>query len=109
MSKDANAKLHSLVAPARSTLSTAADNALSTTPERVVGSSTPCLQVVIKSLSSNAVNIRVGDSLISTTRGYQLAPGEGIALAVPDAYEVWACSESGTPLIAVLVATAVAE
>lgn len=109
MSQDANGKRHTLTAPARSALTTVADNALSTTPERVVASSTPCLQVCIKSLSTNAVNIRVGDSNISTTRGYQLAPGEGIALAVPDATDVWACSESGTPSIAVLVAAAVAE
>lgn len=109
MSQDANAARHTLTAPARSTLTTVPDNALSTSPERVVASSTPCLQVCIKSLSTNAVNVRVGDSSISTTRGYQLAPGEGIALAVPDATDVWACSESGTPSIAVLIATGVAE
>lgn len=103
MSAAATTRVHTLVAPAQCDLASLAD-VTATGTAAAVGTSTACVQVVIKALDSNTTNVRVGDSQITTSRGYPLTPGESVVLGVSDVSKVYVIAESGSPVVAVLYA-----
>lgn len=101
MSIAATSRVHTLVAPAQCDLASLADVTATASAAAVVGTSTPCVQVVIKALDSNTTNVRVWDALITTSRGYPLTPGESVTLGVSDVSKVYVIAESGSPVVAV--------
>ena len=100
MSIAATSRVHTLVAPAQCDLASLAD--VTATASAVALSAAACVQVVIKALDSNTTNVRVGDALITTSRGYPLTPGESVTLGVSDVSKVYIIAESGSPVVAVL-------
>ena len=50
--------------------------------------------VVIKADPNNSGNVYVGDSSVSTSNGYLLTPGEGIAFEIDDASKVWLVADA---------------
>ena len=101
MSIAATSRVHTLVAPAQCDLASLAD-VTATASAAAVSASHACVQVVIKALDSNTTNVRVGDALITTSRGYPLTPGESVTLGVSDVSKVYIIAESGSPVVAVL-------
>jgi hypothetical protein len=77
---------------------------LSTTPAQFTDDATPCVEVAVKSLISNAAVVRVGDDDVAADQGWPLSPGESITLRTSDASKIWLVAESGTPTVARLIA-----
>ena len=102
MSVAATSRVHTLVAPAQCDLASLSD--VTATASAVALSAAACVQVVVKALDSNTTNVRVGDALITTSRGYPLTPGESVTLGVSDVSKVYVIAESGSPVVAVLYA-----
>ena len=102
MSIAATSRVHTLVAPAQCDLASLAD--VTATASAVALSAAACVQVVVKALDSNTTNVRVGDALITTSRGYPLTPGESVTLGVSDVSKVYIIAESASPVVAVLYA-----
>ena len=100
MSIAATSRVHTLVAPAQCDLASLAD--VTATASAVALSAAACVQVVVKALDSNTTNVRVGDALITTSRGYPLTPGESVTLGVSDVSKVYIIAESASPVVAVL-------
>lgn len=104
MSETASTKYHGLVSGALAQYATLADVTATGSAARITASPTACIQVVVKALRANTTNVRVGDSSITTSRGYQLGPGEAVALAIDDVRDVYIIAESGSPVVSVLYA-----
>lgn len=102
MSVAATSRVHTLVAPAQCDLASFPD--VTATGSAVALSAAACVQVVVKALDSNTTNVRVGDALITTSRGYPLTPGESVAIGTSNTSKVYVIAESGSPVVAVLYA-----
>lgn len=63
------------------------------------GASAAVKGVVVQADSTNLVNVRVGDSGISTTRGIQIIPGKAFFVPCTNANEVYLIAESGSPKV----------
>lgn len=80
------------------TLTTAADEALSTASEQIFAANTARKHAIIQNLeAAGGNNVRVGDSNVTTTRGIRLAPGESVTLETTAA--IHAIAEAGTPSV----------
>ena len=66
-----------------------------TTAVQLTSTSTPLnAGIVVKADSNNSGNVYVGDSSVSTSNGFALAAGEGIAFEIDDASKVWVVADS---------------
>lgn len=73
-----------------STLSSAADDSIAaTSTELVLASNTNRKEALITNLSSNAGNIRVGDSNAGASRGVEVSPGQTVTLSTTAAIYVY--------------------
>lgn len=86
------------VADQPQTLVTVADTALSTTAANILASNTARAQAFITNMDAS-IAMRYGDSNTTTTRGARLAAGATLVLNCID--DIFMCSESGTPSIAI--------
>lgn len=59
--------------------------------------------VTLQADLANTTNVRVGDSAVSATRGFQLAPGDSKYFPVDNASRVYHFAESGSPKLNVVV------
>lgn len=81
-----------------STLVTVADTALSSTAANILAANTARAQAFITNLDP-VIAMRWGDSNTTTTRGARLLAGA--TLVLNDTNDIYMCSESGTPSIAI--------
>jgi hypothetical protein len=82
-----------------------ANNALTTTPERLVAAPAAGTEnirrspqgVVVTALDTNTTNVMVGfaEATVATV-GYKLEPGKSVVCPVDDPSQVWVCMASGT-------------
>ena len=59
------------------------------TQETLVSGSTPCNEVIIQALATNASDVFIGGSTIAAGRGVALGAGEVLTLGLDDAFKVW--------------------
>jgi len=66
-----------------------------TTAVQLTSTSTPLnFGIVVKADPDNTGNVYVGDSSVSTTNGYLLTPGEGIAFEIDDVSKVYVVADT---------------
>lgn len=83
-------------------ISTLADATAAAAAASIVAANANNRRVHLQALVSNTQNVRVGDSLITTTRGAQLAPGVG--LTIEGNAQIFAIRElAGTVQIAITI------
>jgi len=63
--------------------------AVTNTAVAIISSSTPVVGVIIQALASNVNNIKVGDSSVVSSSGFELQPGQAVGLAIDNLNKVY--------------------
>lgn len=63
--------------------------AVTATAQRITETHDDVGGVIVKALSTNTISVYVGDSGVSTSNGYELAPGEFVVLGINDPAQVY--------------------
>lgn len=81
------------------TITTAADEGLTTTSEQILAADTNRKFAIIQNLDASE-NVRVGDASVGAARGTRVGPGESVTIETTAA--IHAVAEAGTPSVSIL-------